>query len=61
MDGCYPCSMSDDIFIPNSTIVGGNDGDFHPPLLLVTGPNMGGKSTLMRQLGLIVIMAHMVN
>lgn len=61
MDGHYPCSTGDDVFIPNSTLVGVDEtGNKNAALLLVTGPNMGGKSTLMRQLGLIVIMAHMV-
>lgn len=32
-------------FIPNDTVLGGES----PNLILLTGPNMGGKSTLLRQ------------
>ncbi|XP_075226760.1 DNA mismatch repair protein Msh6 [Lycorma delicatula] len=53
--GRYPCSTGDEVFIPNDTVIGAEDSS----LVLVTGPNMGGKSTLMRQLGLIVILAQM--
>ena len=41
-------------FVPNDAYLDMKDDR----LLLITGPNMAGKSTFMRQGGLIVIMAH---
>ena len=41
-------------FTPNDT----NLNDVTGRMLLVTGPNMGGKSTYMRQTALIVLLAH---
>jgi len=42
-------------FIPNDAIIDGRDNR----LLVITGPNMAGKSTYMRQVALIVILAQM--
>jgi DNA mismatch repair protein MutS len=44
-------------FVPNDVRLGAGDGK--PRLWLVTGPNMAGKSTLMRQTALCVILAQM--
>jgi len=52
---CAPALASGESFVPNDTKLGGG-GD--APFLLLTGPNMGGKSTLIRQVCLAAIMAH---
>lgn len=41
-------------FVPNDTLLNHADHE----LLLITGPNMGGKSTYLRQVALITLMAH---
>ncbi|CAL1689622.1 unnamed protein product [Lasius platythorax] len=53
-DGKHPCIASDN-FIPNDTLLASDDV---ASFMILTGPNMGGKSTLMRQVGLITIMAQ---
>lgn len=55
-DGVHPCMTSSD-FIPNGISIGYTDNS--SPLVLLTGPNMGGKSTLMRQVGLLAVLAQM--
>ncbi|KAE9418496.1 hypothetical protein Angca_007556, partial [Angiostrongylus cantonensis] len=42
-------------YIANDSFLGGT----HPPVVLLTGPNMGGKSTLMRQVAVLTVLAHM--
>jgi DNA mismatch repair protein MutS len=44
-------------FVPNDVVLGAEAGQ--PRLWLITGPNMAGKSTLMRQTALCVILAQM--
>ncbi len=44
-------------YVPNDVSIGADEG--RPRLWLVTGPNMAGKSTLMRQMALCVILAQM--
>ncbi|MEM7229065.1 MAG: DNA mismatch repair protein MutS [Planctomycetota bacterium] len=43
-----------DRFVPNDSELGENHGH----LALITGPNMAGKSTYIRQVALIVLLAH---
>jgi DNA mismatch repair protein MutS len=42
-------------FVPNDLSLDGKAAQ----ILLITGPNMGGKSTYLRQTALLVVMAHM--
>jgi DNA mismatch repair protein MutS len=42
-------------FVPNSTKIDSKDEQIH----IITGPNMAGKSTYLRQVGLIVLLAQM--
>lgn len=57
----HPCvtkTFFGDDFIPNDIFIGcpgnseGDEVEGRASCVLVTGPNMGGKSTLMRQVGL---------
>ncbi|MFP4226303.1 MAG: DNA mismatch repair protein MutS, partial [Desulfobacterales bacterium] len=42
-------------FVPNSVAMDNTDNQ----VMIITGPNMAGKSTVLRQVALIVLMAHM--
>jgi DNA mismatch repair protein MutS len=66
--GRHPVVERTTEFVPNDTRLGvpieatdpgGHDGAREPPrFLIVTGPNMSGKSTYMRQTALIVLLAQ---
>ena len=56
-DGRHPvveCVLKGDLFVPNDTLL---DCDQNR-MAIITGPNMAGKSTYMKQTALIVIMAQ---
>jgi DNA mismatch repair protein MutS len=57
-DGRHPVldqTLPAGTFVPNDATMGSEDGTF----LLITGPNMGGKSVYIRQVALITLMAQM--
>lgn len=56
-DGRHPVieqTMDANSFIPNDTNIGQDDNRIQ----IITGPNMAGKSTYMRQMALIILMAQ---
>jgi DNA mismatch repair protein MutS len=56
-DGRHPVldqNLTEEKFVPNDYLL---DGDEHR-LMLITGPNMAGKSTYIRQIALLVLMAQ---
>ncbi len=58
LDGRHPvldARMTDTAFVPNDCHLDANDGQ----IALITGPNMAGKSTYIRQVALLVLMAQM--
>ncbi len=57
IEGRHPVveqSMQEGGFVPNDTSMNGDD----KRMCIITGPNMAGKSTYMRQVALITLMAH---
>ncbi len=56
-DGRHPVldqNVAEEKFVPNDCLLDGEENR----LLLITGPNMAGKSTFIRQVALIVLMAQ---
>jgi DNA mismatch repair protein MutS len=56
-DGRHPVldqNVTEEKFVPNDCLLDGGENR----LLLITGPNMAGKSTFIRQVALIVLMAQ---
>src|ERR1700722_14125516 len=64
-DGRHPVleqNLSEEHFVPNDTALAGVSKDattpVSPQIALITGPNMAGKSTYIRQVALLVLLAH---
>ena len=56
-DGRHPVIekfLKREVFVPNDIVLNHDDEEF----LLITGPNMAGKSTYMRQAAILMIMAQ---
>lgn len=47
-------TLTDTPFVPNDVLLDGDENR----MLIITGPNMAGKSTYMRQVALMTLMAH---
>ncbi len=65
-DGRHPVlegNLNDERFVPNDTSLGSGSGNSpapeeFPQIALITGPNMAGKSTYIRQVALLTLLAH---
>jgi DNA mismatch repair protein MutS len=65
-DGRHPVlegNLNEERFVPNDTALGSGKTDAapsedFPQIALITGPNMAGKSTYIRQVALITLLAH---
>ena len=56
-DGRHPIIekyLKDELFVPNDVTLNHEDHE----ILVITGPNMAGKSTYMRQVAVLVLMAQ---
>ncbi len=55
-EGRHPVveKMVNEVFVPNDTLLDSSNNRF----IIITGPNMSGKSTYMRQVALIVLLAQ---
>ncbi len=61
-DGRHPVleqSLTEERFVPNDTSLAGvGSSSPYPQVMLITGPNMAGKSTYIRQVALLALLAH---